>query len=143
MDNVWIARALADVASLLEIQGANPFRVRAYTNAARTIRDFPDSLEELVSDGADLTELQGVGKEIARHIETLETQGEILLFREVAYDVPVTLLEITRLPGIGAKKVKTLWQELDVTSVDDLVAAAKEGRVAGLPGFAEKTQQKI
>ena len=143
MDNVWIAHALKDVASLLEIQGANPFRVRAYTNAARTIRDHPEPLEKLVSDGADLTELQGVGKEIARHIETLETQGEILLFREVAFDVPVTLLEITRLPGIGAKKVKTLWQELDVTSVDDLDVAAKAGRVAGLPGFAEKTQQKI
>ena len=143
MDNVWIARALKDVASLLDIQGANPFRVRAYTNAARTIRDHPEPLEMLVSDGADLTELQGVGKEIARHIETLETQGEILLFREVAFDVPVSLLEITRLPGIGAKKVKTLWQELDVTSVDDLDVAAKAGRVAGLPGFAEKTQQKI
>jgi DNA polymerase (family 10) len=143
MDNHWISSALRDVANLLEIQGANPFRVRAYTNAARTIKDHPEPLEKLVSDGADLTELQGVGKDIARHIETLETQGEILLFREVAFDVPVTLLEITRLPGIGAKKVKTLWQELDITTVDDLDVAAKAGRVAGLPGFAEKTQQKI
>ena len=143
MDNHWISSALRDVANLLEIQGANPFRVRAYTNAARTIKDHPDPLEKLVSDGADLTELQGVGKDIARHIETLETQGEILLFREVAFDVPVTLLEITRLPGIGAKKVKTLWQELDIKTVDDLDVAAKAGRVAGLPGFAEKTQQKI
>lgn len=143
MDNVWIARALKDVGSLLEIQGANPFRVRAYANAARTVKDHPEPLSELVSEGADLTQLQGVGKEIARHIETLETQGETLLFREVAFDVPITLLEITRLPGLGAKKAKTLWQELDVTNVDDLDAAAKEGRVAGLPGFADKTQQKI
>jgi DNA polymerase (family 10) len=143
VDNVWIARALKDVGSLLEIQGANPFRVRAYANAARTVKDHPEPIGELVSEGADLTQLQGVGKEIARHIETLETQGETLLFREVAFDVPITLLEITRLPGLGAKKAKTLWQELDVTNVDDLDAAAKEGRVAGLPGFAEKTQQKI
>ncbi len=143
MDNVWIARALKDVGSLLEIQGANPFRVRAYANAARTVKDHPEPISAMVSEGADLTQLQGVGKDIARHIETLETQGETLLFREVAFDVPITLLEITRLPGIGAKKVKTLWLELDVTTVDDLDDAAKDGRVAGLPGFAEKTQQKI
>ena len=143
MDNVWIARALADVGNLLEIQGANPFRVRAYSNAARTVRDHAEPISELVSNGADLTQLPGVGKEIARHIETLETQGDTLLFREVAIDVPISLLEITRLPGLGAKKAKTLWQELNVTSVDDLADAAKSGRVAGLPGFAEKTQQKI
>jgi len=143
VDNVWIARALKDVGSLLEIQGANPFRVRAYANAARTVKDHPEPISAMVSEGADLTQLQGVGKDIARHIETLETQGETLLFREVAFDVPITLLEITRLPGIGAKKVKTLWLELDVTTVDDLDDAAKDGRVAGLPGFAEKTQQKI
>jgi len=143
MDNVWIARALKDVGSLLEIQDANPFRVRAYANAARSVRDFEEPISELVSSGADLTQIPGVGKEIARHIETLETQGETLLFREVALDVPTSLLEITRLPGLGAKKVKTLWQELNVTSVDDLDVVAKAGRVAGLPGFAEKTQQKI
>ena len=143
MDNVWIARALADVASLLEIQGANHFRVRAYAKAAKTVRDHPEPLHVLVSDGADLTQLPGVGKEIARHIETLETQGETLLFRELAFDVPITLLELTRLPGLGAKKAKTIWQELDVTNVDELDAAAKAGRVAGLPGFAKKTQQKI
>ena len=143
MDNVWIARALADVASLLEIQGVNPFRVRAYANAARTVRDHDERLSELVSDGADLTKLPGVGKEIARHIETLETQGEVLLFRELAFDVPITLLELTRLPGLGAKKVKALWQELDVETIDDLDEAAKAGRVAVLSGFAEKTQQKI
>jgi len=143
MDNVWIARALKDVGSLLEIQGANPFRVRAYQNAARTIRDYEEPISELVSNGEDLTKIKGVGKDIARHIETLETQGETLLFREVALDVPVSLLEITRLPGLGAKKVKTLWQELDVKTIDELDAAAKAGRVAGLPGFAEKTQQKI
>lgn len=143
MDNLWISRALRDVASLLEIQGANPFRVRAYTNAARTVGEHTEALEELVSNGADLTQLPGIGKEIARHIETLETQGEVLLYREVALDVPVSLLELTRLPGLGAKKAKTLWQELDVTNVDDLDEAAKAGRVAALPGFAEKTQQKI
>ena len=143
MDNVWIARALKDVGSLLEIQGANPFRVRAYANAARTIRDYEESISEMVSNGADLTQIPGVGKDIARHLETLETQGEVLLFREVAFDVPVSLLELTRLPGLGAKKAKTLWEELNIETIDDLDAAAKAGRIAGLPGFAEKTQQKF
>ncbi len=143
MDNVWIARALADVASLLEIQGVNPFRVRAYANAARTVRDHPESLSAMISDGADLTQLKGVGKEIARHIETLEIQGETLLFRELALDVPISLLELTRLPGLGAKKAKTLWEELEVETIDGLDAAAKAGQVAGLPGFAAKTEQKI
>ena len=127
MDNHWISHALRDVASLLEIQEANPFRVRAYTNAARTIRDHPEPLEKLVSDGADLTEIQGVGKEIARHIVTLETQGETLLFREVAFDVPVTLLEITRLPGIGAKKVKTLWLRKQEVAVELVVGCVRVG----------------
>ena len=143
MDNVWIARALKDVGSLLEIQGANPFRVRAYANAARTIRDYEESISEMVSNGADLTQIPGVGKDIARHLETLETQGEVLLFREVAFDVPISLLDLTRLPGLGAKKAKTLWEELNVETIDDLDAAAKAGRVASLPGFAEKTQQKF
>jgi DNA polymerase (family 10) len=143
MDNVWFARALKDVGSLLEIQGANPFRVRAYANAARTVGDYEEPISELVSNGADLTQIPGVGKDIARHIETLETQGETLLFRELAFDVPISLLELTRLPGLGAKKAKTLWLELNVETIDDLHAAAKAGRVAGLPGFAEKTQQKI
>jgi DNA polymerase (family 10) len=131
------------VGSLLEIQGANPFRVRAYANAARTVSDYDEPISELVSNGADLTEIPGVGKDIARHIETLETQGETLLFRELAFDVPISLLELTRLPGLGAKKAKTLWEELNVETVDDLDEAAKAGRVAALPGFAEKTEQKI
>jgi len=143
MDNVWIARALKDVGSLLEIQGANPFRVRAYANAARTVRDYEEPISELVSNGADLTQIPGVGKDIARHIETLETQGETLLFRELAFDVPISLLELTRLPGLGAKKAKTLWEELSIETIDDLDEAAKAGRVAALPGFAEKTEQKV
>lgn len=143
MENIEIARVLEDVAVLLEIQGANPFRIRAYQNAARTIESHTTPLRKMVDDEADLTELPAVGKDMAAHITELVTAGRLPLLDELAEEIPLTLIELTRLPGVGAKKAKKLWGELGVETIDDLERVARQGDVARLAGFGEKSQQKV
>lgn len=143
MENLEIARALDEIADLLEIKGANPFRIRAYRNAAQVIEGHGTPLRKLVAEGADLTEIPSVGKDIARYIDELVSKGEMSLRSELAQDVPLSLIELTRLPGLGAKRTKKLWEELDVTTLDELEAAAHAGHVEKLPGFGKKTQDKI
>ncbi|UCF40866.1 MAG: DNA polymerase/3'-5' exonuclease PolX [Gemmatimonadota bacterium] len=143
MENIEIAHVLRDVAVLLEIRGANPFRVRAYENAARTIEGHTTPLRKMVDDGANLTELPAVGKDMASHIIELVTAGRLSLLDELAQEIPLTLIELTRLPGVGAKKAKRLWDELGVETIDDLERAAGQGDIARLAGFGEKSQQKM
>jgi DNA polymerase (family 10) len=143
MENVEIARVLEDVADLLELQDANPFRIRAYRNAARTVESHTTPLRKLVAEGADLTELPGIGKDIAGYITELVRTGGLKLLRDLTKQVPRSLIELTRIPGLGPKRVKILWQELGVKSLADLERAGRQGAVAGLKGFGEKTQQKI
>jgi DNA polymerase (family 10) len=143
MENYEIAGVLEEVADLLEIQGANPFRVRAYRNAARTVNEHTTPMRHLVEEGADLKELPDVGEDIAGYIEELVTTGSLSLLDEIAEEVPRTLAEITRLPGIGPKRTKTLWDELGITTVDGLEKAAEAGKIVQLEGFGKKTQEKI
>jgi DNA polymerase (family 10) len=143
VENLEIARALEEVADLLEIKGANPFRIRAYRNAAQVIEGHGTPLRKLVAEGADLTEIPAVGKDIARYVGELVSDGELSLRSELARDIPLSLIELTRLPGVGAKRTKKLWEELDVTTLDELEAAALAGEVERLPGFGKKTQDKI
>lgn len=143
MQNVEIARHFDDVADLLEIQGANPFRVRAYRNAARTIADHSVQLRKLVAEGADLTELPTIGKDIAGYVEELVRTGSSSIYRELTATVPASLVELTRIPGLGAKRVKKLWEELGIETLDQLEAAARAGRIEELEGFGKKTQQQI
>lgn len=143
MENIEIARALEEVADLLEIKGANPFRIRAYRNAAQVVEGHGTPLRKLVAQDADLTEIPSIGKDMARYIHELVTDGELSLLRELAQDIPLSLIELTRLPGLGAKRTKKLWEELDVTTLEQLEAAAQAGEVEGIPGFGKKTQGKI
>jgi len=143
MTNADIARALAELADLLEIQGANPFRIRAYRNAIRTIQGLTRPLSAMVDDGEDLTDLPGVGKDMASHIGELLATGRLSLMDEVTAEVPRELARLTNLDGVGPKKVRKLWKELDVVTLEDLEAATQAGRVAGLEGFGEKSAQKI
>ena len=132
MDNPTIARALAEVADLLEIEGANPFRIRAYRNAVRTIETQTTSLAQWVDEGRELTALQGIGKEMARHVEELCSTGELGLREELLAKLPRGLVEVMRLPGVGAKRARKLWEELGVSSVDEVAAAAAAGRIRGV-----------
>jgi len=144
MQNAEIARLLGDVADLLEISAANPFRVRAYRNAARTIADHPDPIAELVKGGEfDLTDLPGIGGGIAKEITTLVETGTLPQRQQLVATVPPGLLELLRIPGLGPKRVKLLHEELKVNSVADLKDALEKGKIAKLPGFGPKLLEKI
>ncbi|MDX1578301.1 MAG: helix-hairpin-helix domain-containing protein, partial [Gemmatimonadota bacterium] len=143
IENVEIATVLDEVADLLEIQEANPFRVRAYRNAVRTVETHGVAMRKLVEEGEDLTKLPAIGKEMARHIRELVETGELSVYVELSEEVPPSLVELMRLPGVGPKRARKLWDELGIETVDDLEEAARAGRVEELEGFGAKTQAKI
>ncbi|MCH7874730.1 MAG: DNA polymerase/3'-5' exonuclease PolX [Gemmatimonadetes bacterium] len=143
MENTEIAKVLRDVGTLLEIDGANPFRVRAYENAARTVEPHAVPMRTMVESGAKLTDLPGIGKEMASHIQELVTTGALRVLQDLTREVPYTLVEMVRLPGVGPKRANKLWRELGVETIDQLEAAAKAGAVESLAGFGKKTQERI
>ncbi len=141
--NAEIVRIFDRLASLLEIEGANPFRVRAYRNAARSIADLPHGVDRLLERGDDLSRLPAVGKDLAGKIEEIAATGRLALLEEVERRTPGALAELTELPGLGAKRVKSLRDQLEVRSWQDLVEAAEKGSIRGLSGFGPKTEAKI
>ncbi len=143
MENLEIAQVLSQMADLLEIQDANPFRVRAYRNAARFVDGHAEPMRRLVAEESDLTQLPGIGKEMARHIHELLETGGLAALDELAETIPRSLIDVIELPGVGPKKAKKLWQELGIETVDELEQRAESGEVAALDGFGEKSQQKI
>ncbi len=144
MQNPDIARLFDEVADLLEIQDANPFRVRAYRNAARTIRDFPEPLADLVRAGTkDLTDIAGIGDDLAEKITAIVTTGELPLQKQLARKLPAGLLDLLRIPGLGPKRVKLLYKKLKVKSAADLATALDKGRVRKLKGFGPKMEEKM
>lgn len=143
MENIEIVRILDEVADLLEIQEANPFRVRAYRNAVRTINAHASPMRKLVEQGADLTALPSIGKGLADNIGELVATGRLAMLDALAAEIPPGLVELMRLPGVGPKKARKLWDELGVESIEDLEEVASDGRVAELPGFGLKTQDRI
>jgi DNA polymerase (family 10) len=143
MENLDVARTLTTLADLLEIQGANPFRIRAYRNAVNSVNSLSRPLTAMVSAGEDLTELPGVGKGVAHHIVELLETGRIERLDEITADMPVTLAELMRLDGVGPKKAKKLFDELNVKSVDDLAVELDAGTVQELDGFGVRSVEKI
>src|SRR4051794_15303174 len=143
MDNPEIARIFEEVADVLEIQSANPFRIRAYRNAVRTVESLTTPLRKWVEENRPLTDLPGIGKEMANHVREMVETGTLGFRDELLAEVPRSLIELMRLPGLGPKKAKRIWDELQVSSVDEVEAAAREGRIATLPGFGPKSQEKI
>jgi DNA polymerase (family 10) len=143
LENPEIARILEEVADILEIQNANPFRIRAYRNATRTVETLTVPLRKWVLENRALTDLPGIGKEMANHIREMVETGTLGFRDELLAEVPRSLIELMRLPGLGPKKAKKVHDELKISSVEELEAAAKEGRIANLPGFGAKSQEKI
>jgi DNA polymerase (family 10) len=143
MENLDVARTLTTLADLLEIQGANPFRIRAYRNAVNSVNSLSRPLTAMVSAGEDLTELPGVGKSVAHHIVELLQTGRIERLDEITRDMPVTLVELMRLDGVGPKKAKKLFDELGVKSVDDLAVELDAGTLQDLDGFGIRSVEKI
>jgi len=141
--NADIAADFDELADLLEIEGANPFRVRAYRNAARTLRDLPSDVTAMLERGEDLTELPGIGKDLAAKIKEIIETGTAAMLEEHRKTVPATLTELLKIPGIGPKRVKALYHDLGIRTLDQLQKAAEEGRVRSLRGFGEKTERYI
>jgi len=143
MKNEVIASHFELLADLLEIQGANPFRIRAYRNGARTISSTSESLSEMVSSDRDLTELSGIGKDLAKQIREIATTGRHAALEELRKEVPVGVLDMLRIPGVGPKKVSVFFNELGLKSLAELKVACEAGRLAELKGFGKKTEQSI
>jgi DNA polymerase (family 10) len=142
MRNAEIAEAFEELASLYELDGAVVYRVVAYRNAAKAIRDAGVSVEEMARQGR-VEELSGVGKTIAEKIDALLDTGSIPSADKLKARIPPGLVEITRIPGLGPKRARLLYDELGVTSLDDLRRAAEQGRLKDVPGFGKKAEENV
>ena len=143
MENIEIAAVLDELADLLEIRGSNPFRIRAYRNAVRTVRGLTRSLKSMVEAEEDLTELSAIGKDMSAHIVELIATGSLSRLEELAEEIPRSLVDLVKLDGVGPKKAKKLWESLDVKTVDELEEALNAEKVQALEGFGTTSVQKI
>ena len=137
-----VAEILSEIGTLLELKGENPFKTRAYVNAARTLESLAEPLDKLVAEKR-LGELKGFGDALQDKITQLVTTGKLPYYDELKASVPAGLLDMLHIPGLGPKKVKKLHDELGLDTVEKLEAACQAGKVAALDGFGEKTQSKI
>ena len=143
MTNEQIAKQLTQLADLLEFKGANPFRLRAYRNGARIIGDMTESIASLVADDADLTKFDGIGKGVSQKcVELIET-GKLNQLDELLEEVPKSVLDLLKIPGLGPKKAAVLFKEMNIISLDQLKAACEAEQLQRLPGFGAKTEKAI
>jgi DNA polymerase (family X) len=142
MDNIELAETLEHIGTLQELNGANTFKVRAYKNAARTIQSSTEDIVDLAKLDK-LGELKGIGSSIAKLLKELVSSGGAELLTALNEKTPAGLFDILKLPGIGPKKVRALWQDLEITTLAELSYACNENRLVELKGFGEKTQAKI
>jgi len=144
MQNSDVARLFVELADLLEIQGANPFRLRAYRNAARTIEGLTESLADIIADSdRSLQDLSGIGKDLAAKIETVIETSALPQLEELREQIPKGVVHMLRIPGMGPKKVAVLFNEMSITNLDELKQAAENNAIAELKGFGKKTEQTI
>ena len=141
--NAEIAAIFDRIADLLEIQDENPFRIRAYRNAARTVQGLSHSLAEMVQAGEDLEALPAIGKDLAAKIREIVTTGSLRKLKQLEAGVDAGLVELLQVPGLGPKRLRILRDYLDIHSVADLEQAARQGLVRNLPGFGVKTEQNL
>ena len=141
--NATIEAIFDEIADLLDIQGANPFRVRAYRNAARTIGDLGTDVKTLMERGTELTEIPGIGEDLAKKIQEIIESGRCEFLERLHKELPPAITELLKIPGLGPKRVKVLWHDLHIQTLEQLLRAARDGRIRELPGFGEKTEQKI
>ena len=142
MRNAEIAAALRELGILYELDGADRFRVLAYREAARTVAESPVSIEQLAEEGR-LTELPAIGKTLAQKIETLIETGSIPSADKLKAKFPATLVEVTRVPGLGAKTARRIYDEIGVENLTQLKEAAEQGRISAIRGLGSKTEENI
>ncbi len=141
-DKFAIARALREIGTLLELKGENPFKVRAYETGARALEDLGDDLGTLVAAGR-LREIRGIGEALAKKIAELHATGRLELLERLRTELPPGILELSRVPDLGPRKIAALHAALGISSLADLKAACEAGRVRGVKGFGERTEQRI
>jgi len=142
MNATDVANIFEEIATLLELTGANPFRARAYQNAGRALESTTEDIEALVREDR-LGEVSGIGKGLAASIVELVTTGSLKDYDELREKVPDGVLEILELPGLGPKRVRRIWEDLGVTNIGELEYACRENRLAALDGFGAKTQANV
>ncbi len=142
METARIAQIIDEMGTLLEIKGENPFRCRAYHTAAQSLSHLPADLREMITDGS-LKQVPGIGETMYSKIVQLATTGQLPAFDELKRSMPQGLVALMRIPGLGPKKIKVLYDELKIDSLADLRAAGESGRIAGMKGFGAKTQTNI
>src|SRR4030081_58812 len=137
-----IAVVLEEIGTLLELKDENPFKIRAYANAARSIETWGGNLSDLQDEEA-LAKIPGIGKAIAAKVKELAATGSLKYLDELRAEFPAAILQLFSISGLGAKKIKALHEQLQISSIEELRKACESGRVAQLPGFGEATQAKI
>lgn len=141
--NLLVATALEEIADRLEIEEANPFRVRAYRNAARTIRDLQRDVREIAERGETLAGLPGIGADLGDKIREIALTGSCAMLRELRRSMPPAITELLKVPGLGPRRVKVLWHELGVQTPRQVLRAARDARIRELHGFGEKMERNI
>jgi DNA polymerase (family 10) len=141
--NADIAAVFEEIADLLEILNENPFRIRAYRNAARQVEGMGVALADLVAKGEDLTELPGIGDDLAAKIREIVATGKCQALEKLRKQLPPSITELLKIPGLGPKRVRTLHDQLKVKTVEQLARAAQAGKIRALEGFGPKTEQTI
>lgn len=141
--NTDIANIFDRLADLLELEGENPFRVRAYRNAAATVENLPQNLEEMVKNGDDLTQLPAIGNDLAQKINDIVNHKEIDLLKRLEEKNPIDFEELNRIQGLGPRRIKKLYEILNVQNIDDLYHAAEEHKIRNLQGFSAKIEEHI
>lgn len=144
MQNSHIADVFDELANLLEFDGANPFRIRAYRNGARVLRDLAEPVADILADPSrKLTDIPGIGKDLAEKCAVLLSTGELTMLEEVRGRVPASVLDLLKIPGLGPKKGAVLYRELRIETLEALRTACESDQVKALKGFGVKTQQAI
>jgi DNA polymerase (family 10) len=142
MNKDQVAEVLVNIGTLLELKGENPFKTRAYLNAARAIESLSEPLDKVVAE-ARLADIKGIGDALQQKITELVTTGRLQYYEDLKASIPPGLVAMLDIPGLGPKKIKALHEELGIESVEQLEQACKDGKIAGLKGFGEKTQTNI
>jgi len=141
--NASIAAVLDEIADLLDIQGANPFRVRAYRNAARSISDLGTEVDALIEQGTPITDIAGIGEDLAKRIVEIQHTGTCDVLKQLHAELSPAITQLLKIPALGPRRVKTLYYDLHIQNLEQLLDAANAGLIRGLPGFGEKTERRI
>lgn len=142
MDKHRVAQVLEEIATLLELDGANPFRIRAYRQGARAIENLEEDLEDLIAEGK-LEEVPGIGEGIGEKVATLVTTGLLPFYEKLKKKIPQGIQNLLAIPGLGPKKATLLYKKLKINSIPKLMQAIAKGKVAKLPGMGAKTAEAL